>query len=85
MVRLGGSAIPAGHLNRTVAVNVPMYRALLDTTVPEDINLARSIWQAYSGRWQTFTLLRTLVSAMTLGLTAMGIVRLVQAQADART
>jgi uncharacterized membrane protein len=69
----------------TATVNVPMNRALLATTVPKDIDAARTIWQAYSGKWQAFNILRTLVSAVVLGLTAMGIVRLVQAQADART
>ncbi|WP_294620275.1 anthrone oxygenase family protein [uncultured Roseovarius sp.] len=67
----------------TVTVNVPMNRALLATTVPEDIETARDIWRAYSSKWQVYNTLRTVVSAGVLGLTAMGIVRLVQAQVHA--
>jgi len=35
-----------GTLIVTVTVNVPMYRALLATTVPKDIDATRSLWQA---------------------------------------
>ena len=57
----------------TVAVNVPMNRELLETAIPADVDAARTIWEGYSDRWQVFNILRTVVSAVVLGLAALGL------------
>lgn len=66
----------AGAFAVTVAVNVPMNRALLDTPVPDDIEAARAIWAEYSPRWQVFNQIRTAVSGGVLMLVGWGLARL---------
>ena len=75
-----GAAYLAGAFAVTLAVNVPMNQALMAAPVPQDIETAAQLWQDYSGRWQVYNLIRTLVTATVLGLCAMGVVRLAQAR-----
>lgn len=62
-----------GGIVLTASVNVPMNRALLDVTVPEDIEAARAIWAEYSPRWQLFNTIRTVFSGLSLLITGYGL------------
>ncbi|MGJ8585251.1 MAG: DUF1772 domain-containing protein [Marinosulfonomonas sp.] len=57
----------------TALVNVPMNEALAQVTVPVDQQTAGLIWTDYSGRWQFWNTLRTLMSGGALFLTGLGI------------
>ena len=57
----------------TMTVNVPMNEALGATAVPDSIEDARAIWEAYSPRWQVFNTIRTVVSGVSLLLTGYAI------------
>lgn len=63
----------------TLTVNVPMNRALLVTEIPERIEDARAIWEAYSSKWQVYNLARTIVSGVAFLLALMGVVQLAKA------
>lgn len=63
----------AGGLVLTVSLNVPMNEALAQVVVPQDIDAARDIWQAYSTDWQFWNVLRSLAAALTLGLAGAGL------------
>ena len=62
-----------GGLVLTMAVNVPMNRALGALEVPQDLKEAQAIWQAYSPRWQVFNTLRTIASGIALLLCGTGL------------
>ena len=66
---LGGTVL-------TMTVNVPMNEALAQVTVPDNIEEARAIWQAYSPRWQVFNTIRTVASGLTLLLTGIALLKL---------
>lgn len=68
-----------GAFALTASVNVPMNRALLEITAPEDIEEARKIWTEYSSRWQVYNTIRTLVSGVVLMLSAGGLWTLAKA------
>ena len=57
----------------TMTVNVPMNEALGATAVPDSIEEAQAIWEAYSPRWQVFNTIRTVVSGVSLLLTGYAI------------
>ena len=60
----------------TMSVNVPMNEALAVTTVPDDIDAARGIWQDYSPRWQFWNQVRTMASGVALAFAGYGLARL---------
>lgn len=80
---LGAAALVygLGGMGLTLAVNVPMNEALAATETPADLEAARAIWQGYSPRWQLFNILRTGVSAVTLGLAGYALLALGRAAA----
>ncbi|WP_323771105.1 DUF1772 domain-containing protein [Antarctobacter sp.] len=63
-----------GGMVLTMAINVPMNRALGALEVPQDLAEAQAIWQAYSPRWQVFNTLRTVASGVALLLAGYGLV-----------
>lgn len=75
---LGSAALlyATGGLLLTATLNVPMNEALARTLIPADEASAREIWLAYSTRWQTFNLVRTVVSGVSLGLAALALIAL---------
>lgn len=75
----GGGLYLLGGLVLTIAVNVPMNEALAETPVPENIDAARAIWEAYSPRWQVYNVARTVVSGVALLFAAAGLWSLGQA------
>lgn len=72
----GGLLYALGGMLLTMMVNVPMNEALGVLEVPQDIASARKIWSDYSGRWQIFNQIRTLVSGVVLVLVGIGIFEL---------
>ncbi|MBE0694701.1 MAG: DUF1772 domain-containing protein, partial [Aquamicrobium sp.] len=56
-------------------VNVPMNEALAREAVPDDIEAARLIWDAYSQPWQVWNLVRTVASGVALVFCAIGLIR----------
>lgn len=70
---LGAGVYLAGGLILTLAVNVPMNEALALVDVPDDIDAAHAIWEAYSPRWQIFNIARTIVSGAALLLAGAGV------------
>lgn len=62
-----------GGIALTASINVPMNRALLEVTIPEDIEAARAIWADYSPRWQVFNTIRTVFSGFALLITGYGL------------
>lgn len=63
-----------GGMILTMTVNVPMNEALAAVSVPEDAVEAARIWQDYSGPWQFWNVVRTIVSGITLLLTGIALV-----------
>ncbi len=78
---LGGAVYLLGGMILTLAVNVPMNEALARIEVPEDLEAARAIWEAYSSRWQVFNIIRTVASGMALILAGWGLVVVAGARA----
>ena len=72
----GGLLYFLGGLVLTMRFNVPMNEALALVRVPDSLEEARAIWQAYSPTWQAFNQTRTVVSGLTLIATGYGIWRL---------
>lgn len=62
-----------GGLILTFAVNVPMNEALALVSAPRTVQDAARIWQDYSSRWQSWNIVRTVFSGITLALTGFGI------------
>jgi uncharacterized membrane protein len=62
-----------GGMGLTMAVNVPMNQALARLPIPPDAGEAQRLWQAYSGPWQVWNIVRTLVSGATLVLTGSAV------------
>ncbi|TDB88397.1 DUF1772 domain-containing protein [Actinomadura sp. KC216] len=63
----------AGALVPTIAINIPMNKALQAVTIPEDASEAAKIWSDHSGRWTTWNTVRTVfcwasLLAMSLGV-----------------
>lgn len=56
----------------TMAVNVPMNEALALEAVPDDIEAARRIWDAYSQPWQVWNAVRAVASGVSLAFCAIG-------------
>lgn len=62
-----------GGLVLTMIVNVPMNEQLAVTVVPGDVAAAEEIWIAYSGPWQTWNVVRTVCSGISLALAAIAV------------
>lgn len=77
-ILFGASAIVyfVGAFVVTAAINVPMNEALAQVTVPTDTEAARRIWQDYTTSWQTWNIVRTLVSGVALMLAGTAILYL---------
>ncbi|MHA6263764.1 anthrone oxygenase family protein [Arenibacterium sp. CAU 1754] len=73
---LGGLVYLFGGMILTMAVNVPMNEALATVSVPQDIELARQIWQDYSQPWQVWNQVRTVASGAALLLAGLGTMNL---------
>ena len=73
---VAGVVYLVGGLILTAAVNVPMNEALAALDVPVELPQAAAIWADYSPRWQSFNLIRTLVSGAALAITGLGLWRL---------
>ena len=65
-----------GGMALTGLINVPMNEDLAATAVPDGIGDAAQVWDDYSGRWQLFNVLRTVASAISLLLAAVGLAAL---------
>ena len=65
-----------GGMGLTMAVNVPMNEALALIEVPQDTDAAKAIWVEYSGRWQVFNIIRTVVSGAVLAMTGWALLKL---------
>lgn len=57
----------------TALINVPMNEALAQVTVPTEGKTAGQIWKDYSGWWQFWNTLRTIVSGSALLCAGFGI------------
>lgn len=65
-----------GGLLLTMIVNVPLNAALAATAVPTTLEEAARVWDAYSGRWQAWNLVRTVLSGLSLLLATIGLAAL---------
>lgn len=65
-----------GGLILTMAVNVPMNEDLAAVTVPTSLGQAQQIWDDYSSTWQTWNIVRTVCSGLSLVLAALGLTAL---------
>lgn len=69
----GGLLYFLGGLVLTMRLNVPMNQALALVRVPDSLEEARAIWQAYSPDWQLYNQIRTVVSGLTLLAAGAGV------------
>ncbi len=67
----------------TMAVNVPMNEALAREAVPDDIEAARRVWDAYSQPWQVWNTIRAVASGVSLVFCAIGTLALARESASA--
>ena len=65
-----------GGLVLTMTLNVPMNEDLAQVVVPTDVAAARVVWEDYSGPWQAYNQVRTVLSGVALGLAAAGLATL---------
>jgi uncharacterized membrane protein len=72
------AAVYLSALILTMAVNVPMNEDLAGVAVPTSIEQARQVWDDYSSRWQTWNIVRTICSGLSLVLAAIGLTALVR-------
>jgi uncharacterized membrane protein len=68
---IAGLLYLSGGMILTMTVNVPMNEALAAVALPQDAAEARRIWEDYSGPWQFWNTVRTIVSGLTLALTGI--------------
>ena len=74
---LGAAAVYlVGGLILTMAINVPMNEELAAVAVPASVEAAQHIWDDYSGRWQTWNIVRTVCSGVSLILPLSASLRL---------
>ncbi|UZD91396.1 DUF1772 domain-containing protein [Cognatishimia activa] len=57
----------------TMRVNVPMNETLALVEVPESIEEAKAIWEAYSSKWQVWNITRTITSGLAFVLALAGV------------
>lgn len=78
---LGAAAVYlVGGLVLTMTINVPMNEELAGVAVPASVEAARHIWDDYSGRWQTWNIVRTVCSGISLILATVGLTALVRSR-----
>lgn len=65
-----------GGLALTATVNVPMNEALAKVRLPLAAHDAEAVWSAYSGRWQTWNMVRMCASGLALLAAGYGLARL---------
>lgn len=70
---VAGGVYFAFGLVLTMAVNVPMNEALALIDVPEVIDEAKSIWLAYSDKWQVWNITRTVASGIAFAIALLGV------------
>jgi uncharacterized membrane protein len=63
-----------------MAINVPMNEELAGVAVPASVEAAQQIWDDYSGRWQTWNLIPTVCSGVSLILAALGLTALARSR-----
>lgn len=73
LLTVAGVLYLVGGLVLTLLVNVPMNEALASVTVPATEAEARAVWAGYSGRWQVWNTVRTVVSGVSLLLAGVGL------------
>lgn len=62
----------AGVIFFTQAYNLPLNVGLAETGVPAGLEEAGEVWVAYSEPWQRYNVVRTMLSGVSLILTALG-------------
>jgi uncharacterized membrane protein len=70
---LGGLCYLFGGMVLTMAVNVPMNRALAEIVIPDSRDAAATLWADYSARWQLWNQVRTGFSGLALLLAGVGL------------
>lgn len=65
-----------GGMILTLTMNVPMNEALAAVSIPQDAAEARRIWDDYSGPWQFWNVIRTILCGVALALTGIAIFKL---------
>ncbi len=66
----------SGGLLLTVNINVPMNEALARVVVPDDLAVATTLWREYSGTWQFWNQVRTVISGVALLLCGWALLEL---------
>lgn len=72
----GAAVYVLGAFLPTATINVPMNETLGTMPVPQDGQEAAALWQAYSARWQSWNVLRTVASGAALLLTGLAMLHL---------
>lgn len=70
---IAGLLYLSGGMILTMIVNVPMNEALAAVAIPQNAAEAQRIWKDYSGQWQFWNTVRTIVSGVTLALIGVAI------------
>lgn len=73
---IAGLLYLSGGMILTMTVNVPMNEALAAVSIPNEAAEAQRIWEDYSGPWQFWNAVRTVVSGITLALTGIAVIKL---------
>lgn len=85
-VLLGVAALvhAVGIILFTQGFNLPLNEGLAEVGTPEDVAVAQDVWTEYSGPWQTYNLIRAVVSGVTLALVGTAAVLLGRRTAQAQ-
>ncbi|MGF1648680.1 MAG: DUF1772 domain-containing protein [Kineosporiaceae bacterium] len=70
---IAGAVYLVGGLLVTAIVNVPLNDELARGDVPASPAAAGAVWEAYSGRWQAWNLVRTVASGIALLLATVAV------------
>ena len=71
-----GAVYALGGFALTVMINVPMNLDLATVDPTLDLDTARTVWAAYSPRWQVWNITRTVFSGIALLLCGVGLMTL---------
>ena len=72
---MAGILYVLGVMLPTFMANVPLNEGLALIELPLEPATAREAWQNYSGPWQDWNIVRTLVAGFVLGLVGWGLVK----------
>ena len=72
---MAGILYVLGVMLPTFMANVPLNEGLALIKLPLEPATAREAWQNYSGPWQDWNMVRTLVAGFVLGLVGWGLVK----------